>query len=199
VVLARRAKRENHPHLFSGATLIASGMMYLRLAALLGLFNWNLLLTLGLPFGVLAALAVGVGWLWSRRPDPKSGEVNREYQPRNPLELRAALVFALLFLAMVVVTHLVVVHLGKAGVYGLAALMGVSDVDPFIMGMTQSAGSITPLSVAAAAIVIAASSNNVVKGIYAYALSDRKTGVQSFAFLAGLALLGLVPLVWLAA
>jgi hypothetical protein len=39
----------------------------------------------------------------------------------------------------------------------------------------------------------------VAKGIYAYALSDRKTGVQSLALLAGLALLGLAPLMWLAA
>jgi uncharacterized membrane protein (DUF4010 family) len=83
-------------------------------------------------------------------------------------------------------------------VYVLAGVMGVSDVDPFIMGMTQAAGSMTPLSVAAAAIVIAASSNNVAKGIYAYALSGRATGVQSSALLVGLALLGLVPLVWLA-
>jgi uncharacterized membrane protein (DUF4010 family) len=202
VALARRARYENHPHLFSGATLIASGVMYLRLAALLGLFNHSLLLTLGLPFTVLAGVAVGAGWLWSRRPDPNPGEIKREFEPNNPLELRAALLFALSFLAILIVTHLVVVHLGTTGVYVLAALMGVSDVDPFIMGMTQSAGSITPVSVAAAAIVIAATGNNVAKGIYAYALSDRKTGVQSLVLLAGLALLGLAPLIsliWLAA
>jgi uncharacterized membrane protein (DUF4010 family) len=197
VVLARRARAENHPHLFSGATLIASGMMYLRLVALLGLFNRSLLLALGLPFAALAGVAVGVGWLWSRRPDHNPSEVEREYEPKNPLELRAALLFALLFLGMLIVTHLAVVYLGKAGVYTLAGLMGVVDVDPFIMGMTQSPSS--ALSVAAVAIVIAASSNNVAKGIYAYALSGRKTGVQSLSLLIGLALLGLVPLVWLAA
>ena len=39
VVLARRAARENRPHLFAGGTLIASGMMYVRLAGLVTLFN----------------------------------------------------------------------------------------------------------------------------------------------------------------
>jgi uncharacterized membrane protein (DUF4010 family) len=197
VVLARRARAENHPHLFSGATLIASGMMYLRLTALLGLFNRSLLLKLGLPFAVLAVVAIGAGWLWSRRPDPDLGEVERKYEPKNPLEMRAAMLFALLFVGMLIVTHLVIVHLGKAGVYALAGLMGVVDVDPFIMGMTQSASS--ELSVAAAAIVIAAASNNVAKGVYAYVLSGRKTGILSLTLLVVLALLGLVPLVWLAA
>ncbi len=75
--------------------------------------------------------------------------------------------------------------------------MGVTDVDPFIMGMTQAAGTLTPLKVAAAAVPIAAASNNLVKGIYAYSLADRKTGLQSLALLTALGALGLVPLVWL--
>ena len=76
--------------------------------------------------------------MWSRVPDAKAGDVEREFEPKNPLELRAALGFAVLFVTMLVATHLVVTYLGKAGVYSLAALMGVTDVDPFIMGMTQA-------------------------------------------------------------
>jgi len=112
--------------------------------------------------------------------------------------LRAAFFFAVLFLAMLVATHLAVTYLGKAGVYTLGALMGVTDVDPFIMGMTQAAGQTTAVTVAAAGILIAAASNNLVKGIYAYCLSDRKTGIQSLSLLAGLAAAGLAPLLLLA-
>jgi len=92
----------------------------------------------------------------------------------------------------------VVTYLGRTGVYTLAALMGVTDVDPFIMGMTQSAGGVTSLKVASAAILIAAASNNLVKGIYAYVWSDRQTGVASLSLLGGLTLAGLSPLLWLA-
>jgi uncharacterized membrane protein (DUF4010 family) len=198
VALARRAAREQHCHLFAGGTLIASGVMYVRLIALVGLFNRNLLSVLGLPFAVLSLLALGAGWLWSRLPDPDPGEVKQEYQPSNPLELRAAFLFALLFLAMLAATRLAAVYLGKAGVYSLAAIMGVTDVDPFIMGMTQAAGSVTPVSAAAIGILIAAASNNIAKGIYAYMLADRQTGRQSLSLLVALAVLGLAPLLWLA-
>jgi uncharacterized membrane protein (DUF4010 family) len=196
IVLARRAARENRPHLFAGATLIASGMMYFRLTVLLAIFNHNLLMLLWPSFAALAGLAIAAGWLWTRRPDSASAPIHPEYQAKNPLEFRAAFLFGILFLGMVIVTHYALVYLGKAGLYSLAAVMGVVDVDPFILGMTQSTGPATPAAVAAAAILIAAASNNLVKGIYASAFSDRKTGVQSLALLAGLAALGLGPLLW---
>jgi uncharacterized membrane protein (DUF4010 family) len=98
---------------------------------------------------------------------------------------------------MLVATQLAVTYLGHAGVNILAAVMGVTDVDPFIMGMTQAAGTITPLKVAAAAVMIAAASNNLIKGIYSYSLADRQTGIRSLCLLAALAAAGLVPLLWL--
>jgi uncharacterized membrane protein (DUF4010 family) len=196
VVMAKRAKRENHPHLFSGGILIACGMMYLRLTALLALFNRQLLAALIVPFLVLAVASLLIGWLWSRRADDSTEEVKREYEPRNPLELLTAFMFAGLFLVMLIVTQLAVTYLGKGGVDILAAIMGVSDVDPFIMGLTQAAGKLTPVNVAAGAILIAAASNNAAKGIYSYSLADRKTGRMGLLFLLGLAAAGLIPLIW---
>jgi uncharacterized membrane protein (DUF4010 family) len=196
VALARRSMHEEQPHLFAGGILIASGMMYLRLAILLALFNRELMNRLALPFVVLAGLAIGVGWLWSRRGDASALKVIREFEPKNPLEISAALLFALLFVALLVATHLAIEYMGEAGVYTLATIMGVTDVDPFIMGLTQAAPTLTPLQVATSGILVAASSNNVVKGIYAFALSSRQTGIQSLCFLLGFAVFGLIPLLW---
>jgi uncharacterized membrane protein (DUF4010 family) len=197
VVMARKAAREEHPNLFSGGILMASGVMYLRLVVLLGLFNRKLMVVLMPEFLTLAGLGLAFGWIWSRRPDASVAQVKREFVPRNPLELRAAFFFAFLFLAMLTCTQLAVVYLGRAGVNTLAAIMGVTDVDPFILGMTQSAGTTTPLKLAAAAVLIAAASNNFVKGTYAYFIADRKTGIRSICLLAALAALGLAPLIWI--
>jgi uncharacterized membrane protein (DUF4010 family) len=197
VVIAKRAKREQHPHLFAGGILIACGMMYLRLAALLALFNRQLMAELLVPFVVLAGAALLTGWLWSRRKDAGTEDVQREHDPKNPLELLTAFMFAALFLAMLIITQLAVTYLGRGGVDTLAAIMGIADVDPFILGLTQAVGTLTPVKVAAGAILIAAASNNAAKGIYAYSLADKKTGLQALLFLVGLAAAGLIPLIWL--
>ena len=198
VVMARQAKTEDHPHLFSGGILMASGVMYLRLAVLLALFNRQLMALLLIPFAALASAAILFGWLWTRRSDKAAAQsIQQKQEPKNPLELTTAFLFALLFLAMLVITQLAVQYLGRAGVDTLAAIMGVSDVDPFIMGLTQAAGSMTPVKVAAGAIAIAAASNNIIKGVYACSLADRKTGLQSLIFLVTLAAGGIVLLIWL--
>jgi uncharacterized membrane protein (DUF4010 family) len=196
IVFSRRAAQDPNPHLYAGGILIASGMMYLRLAALLALFNQSLMRLLAPAFIVLGVIALGAGWLWSARGDASAGGTPREFETKNPLEIGAALVFAVIYLAMLVATHYAVTYLGNTGVYSLAAVMGVTDVDPFIMGITQAAGTVTPLGVGASSIAIAAASNNLVKGIYAYSLAPRAVGVQSLVLLAALAALGLVPLVW---
>jgi len=197
VVLARQGKASGQPHLFSGGILMASGVMYLRLAILLALFNRQLMALLLTPFLVLSVVAVVVGWLWTRRTDKNARGVQQQQEPKNPLELTTAFLFALLFLVMLVATQLAVKYLGQAGIDTLAAIMGVTDVDPFIMGLTQAAGTVTPAQVAAVAIMIAASSNNVVKGIYAYSLGGKETGRPSLVMLVALALAGLTPILWL--
>ena len=196
VVLAKQGAREHRPHAISGGILGASGMMYLRLAALVGLFNRELLFKLGPSFCLLGLAAVLGGWLWSRREDRAVEQVHQIEATKNPLELKAAFLFAAIFLGMLLVTHLAVTHLGTGGVYSLAAIMGLSDVDPFIMGMTQTAANSTPVHVASIAILIAASSNNIIKGFYARFFSESQTGRWSLVMLVVLALLGLIPAWW---
>ena len=196
VVLGKQAREEHaSPHLSAGAILMASGMMYLKLAVLVGVFNRELVESVGAPLVVLATIGLAVGWLWSRIPDVLPQEA-KSYVPRNPLELWAALLFGGLFIAMLVLTRLTLLHLGKGGVFALAGLMGLSNIDPFVLSLTQSAGTIASISVASSAIVIAAASNSVVKGLYALGFADRRSGKQAFWLLLSFSVVGCLPLLW---
>lgn len=196
VALAKKASLQRAAHLFSGGILIASAMMYLRVTALVTLFNRSLAHKLAVPLLVLGCVAGVAGWCWAHLQQDKPTETSSEFQPKNPLELRSAILFAVLFLGVLVVSRLVLTHFGNTGIFGLAILLGLIDVDAFILGMTQSAGALTPGPLAASSILIAIASNNVAKGFYAYAFADRRTGLQSLALLAGMAALSLIPL-WL--
>ena len=194
VVLGRRSRRDSRPHLLAGSMLLAAGMTYLRVTVLLALFSRDLLALLGGSFLVLGCAALVGGWVWSRRPDGAGGDLEREHVARNPLELRSAFVFAGVFVAILIATRLVLDRFGSPGIYVLAVLVSPSYIDPFILSLAQSAGAVTPVAMAAGAIVVAAAANNVVKAIYALGFSDRPTGREGMAILLTYAALALLPL-----
>jgi uncharacterized membrane protein (DUF4010 family) len=183
---------------YIGAIIMASGIMYFRLGLLINIFNPNLANQLILPFILLAITGVTGGFLiLSRVNHPiKPNEVKPSHPKGNPLELKAAFSFALLFVIVAIITHYTITYLGNRGVYTLAGIMGITDVDPFILGLTQSAGKSVSISVASISILIAASSNNIVKGFYAVIFGDRQTGRQSCYWLLLFSFLGLIPLWW---
>jgi uncharacterized membrane protein (DUF4010 family) len=198
VVMARHAREAKAPHCYSGAILLTSGVMYFRFLALIAFFNTELMRRLMLPFLILGAIGVAGGWAWSKLPDGGEKGAETGQLSKNPLELTSAFSLAIVFVAMLAAMNYALVHLGRGGIYALAVLSGVAPVDPFIMGLTQTAGKLTSLGLAATGVVVAAASNNFAKALIALVLADPKTGRQSLILLLGLTALGLVPLFWVA-
>ena len=197
IVLARRSKDEVMPRYFAGSILTASGIMYIRIFLLIFVFNASLAMKLFWPSVILFVIGVASGILWTRLPDPDRHEIERKYAPKNPLALRSALFFAMVFLVVLIVTELVVKFVSAQLIYPLAAIMGLSDVDPFIMSLTQTGGKALTLDTAARAVIIATSSNNVIKGVYASIFGEKRTGNQAFYLLLGLALIGMAFLMFI--
>jgi uncharacterized membrane protein (DUF4010 family) len=172
--------------------------MYFRFLALIAFFNTGLMHRLLWPFLILGTIGVAGGWAWSNLPDEGKIADGTAYRTKNPLELASAFSLAIVFVAMLVATNAALVHFGRTGMYGLAVLSGLAPVDPFVMGLTQSAGKLISPGLAAAGVVVAAASNNFAKAIIALVLADSKTGRQSLVLLLSLTALGLLPLLWVA-
>ena len=194
IVLARRSNNVEQPRLFSGAILMASGVMYFRLIILLGFFNHELLSQLAPPFLLLSAGAILFGFLWAKSGNHVNSTLGDATSIKNPLEFSAALLFGSVFVAMLIATQYAVQYFGDKGLYTLAGIMGLADIDPFVMSLTQNTASIGSLSVTANAILIAAAGNNMMKGIYAFFLSSKNSRIQSGLLLILLAGFGLLPI-----
>jgi len=187
VVLARQSKTGNHPDLaYAGAIVAATGVMYIRLWILVYLFAPVLARELVVLFGGLAATALIIGFVLTRIAGNSVPDGDDDKPPANPLEISSAFTFAGIFLIVLVATRMVADHFGGTGVLVMAVIMGAADVDPFILGLTQHAGGSLALETAALAVILAAATNNIMKGVYAFAFGSRVTGRTSLLALLGL-------------
>jgi uncharacterized membrane protein (DUF4010 family) len=171
--------------------------MYFRFLALIGIFSRELMVRLLIPFLVLGAVGVMGGWVWSSLADPPKTETKIAASTKNPLELSSAFLLGLVFIVVLVATNFAMAHLGSGGIYAMAVISGLAPVDPFIMGLTQTAGKMTSMGLAVAGVMVAAASNNFAKAFIALSLADPKTGRQSLILMLGLTALGLLPLLWI--
>jgi len=110
--------------------------------------------------------------------------------PINPLELTAALIFAGLFVVISLASAWARTQFGEGGLFALAAIVGTTDIDPFVLNI--AAGGVAPFSpnVGVAAILIAASTNNLTKAVYAAGFGGGRVAAGSASALGLLALAG---------
>ena len=192
IVLARQAKADDklRPQSQVGITL-ATGVMYLRILAIVAIFNLALAYRLAVPLAALSIAALLICVLQYSFSSPFS-KAERLSLAQNPLELGAAAIFAVLFIFTSLLSAWVSVQFGVTGVYSLAAIIGFTDIDPFVLNLAQGGTSRVPSEAIAPAILIATSSNNLLKAGYAALFAGGWATAQSGAalgFLAGAGIL----------
>jgi uncharacterized membrane protein (DUF4010 family) len=191
VVLARRARTEQSAsRQTQTGVILATTVMYLRLLVIIAVFDPPLARALAPPLLALAAmgLLMSAGWYWIGRSGRDSAVATPA--PPNPLELGAAVTFAGLFVAISIASSWVVARFGTAGIYVLAAIVGVSDIDPFVLSLAQHGAGTVSVHAGMVAILLAASSNNVLKAAYAAAYAGGRRLLGSVVALLGLAVAG---------
>lgn len=195
VVLARQAKAEPAARRQAQAGItLATAIMYLRILAVIAVFNLGLARQLALPLCglALAGLLICALQFWSARPKPGDLEARTMSAPvtRNPLEFGSAVVFAVLFIVTSLLAAEATADFGTTGIYTLAAIVGISDIDPFVLNLAQGGTANLPNAALVAAILIAASSNNILKALYAAVFAGGKATAGSAAALILLAAAG---------
>ncbi len=194
VILARREKKEGTGLQSVSAIMLANGMMYLRVLVLAYLFNQSIGRMLTIPFLLMFGVAFGLSKFIVRKqksnlvPLPADSEKPTE---KNPLELRTATIFGILFVAFALVTESVMKHYGSGGVTGLAFVVGIFDVDPFLLYLLQQKSGILSMTIVLA-IINATNSNNIMKMVYAVSLSSKESKKPLSLCFAGLIFAGLL-------
>jgi uncharacterized membrane protein (DUF4010 family) len=194
VTLARRQRQAGAVQTdIAVGIIVASAMMYLRIDVVVAIFNPSLARLLLGPLLVLFALAVLIAsWQWRHRQRSTASPVGMaQVTASNPLQLGTALTFALLFVVVALASAWVSANFGRSGVYGLAAITGTTDINPFVLNLAQGGVSALPLPALATAILIAVASNNILNGAYALLFGGLRACLRPALVLFGLGAAGL--------
>lgn len=187
VTLSMAARAKEDPSVRQACTLavlLASSIMPARILIAVAIVYPPLVSSLAFPLGgMIAGAAVAAAFLYleTRKAPPTTA---RAIAVRNPFELATAIKFGVFFAAVMVISKAANDYFGEQGTYLAGLLAGTTDVDAISLSMAELARQGLPLEVSATAILLAASSNTLVKAGLALG-----AGGAAFAYRVALGLL----------
>jgi uncharacterized membrane protein (DUF4010 family) len=177
LTLSRRARQE--PELVDAAaagTLAACGVMFLRMTVIVMSLQPALGRALAAPLVASGVTLLGLGLLqWRRRP-PSAPPAAATDQVA-PFDLSVAVGFGAFLGLMTVLSRAAHDWFGDGGLYGLALLSGLADVDAIVISVSRMHGSNgLPVAAAGLAMGLAAASNMVTKAVMAWVTGNPALG-----------------------
>jgi uncharacterized membrane protein (DUF4010 family) len=151
-------------HSYAGGIAVACTIMYLRVWVEAFVVDPSLSVRLALPY--LLATGTGLLYVWYlyRRAETANIAFHNPAIEKNPLQLSEAVKFGLLFGVVYGAIAFVQGRYGDIGVYVVAFLSGITDVDAITLSLSQMAGEGRVEAFAAVVgIVIASVTNSLVK------------------------------------
>jgi uncharacterized membrane protein (DUF4010 family) len=138
--------------------------MFVRVLVLVAVVNRPLLAPLLIPFLAMAAMVGAFAAFFYYRGGSANTHMSAkgEVAVKNPFSLTAAAKFGALFAVVLLAVKIVEETLPPSGLYAVAALSGLVDVDAITLSMAELAQS-GQIRTAVIAITIAALSNTLVK------------------------------------
>jgi uncharacterized membrane protein (DUF4010 family) len=148
-----------HGRLLAAGVLGANVMLFPRVLVVTAVLAPALAWSMWPAF--LAPMAIGL--LLLARDVSATDAPTDAPEDKNPLQLGAALQMVVVFQIVLFVVAFAESRFGAAGLYGSAAILGLTDVDALTLSMSQRATAGTPLEVATTALTIGIIANTVVK------------------------------------
>ncbi|HEX7184607.1 MAG TPA: DUF4010 domain-containing protein, partial [Thermoanaerobaculia bacterium] len=174
--------------------MIASTVVFGRVLVEIAAVAPRQLVAMGPPIGAMLGVAVLISigaWFLGRDSEAEPPK------PENPAELKSALVFGVLYAAVLLAVAFARDRFGTAGLYAVAGISGLTDVDAITLSTSRlvDGGGVDPRT-GWRAILLAALSNLVFKAGIVAALGSRGL-FGRIALLFGLAILGGAAIWWL--
>ena len=195
IILAKKSKEELDDINIISGIFAATGMMYIRILILAWIFNSEVAVLLLPYFLIFIAVTGGLIAIQQIKKTTSSNAILKVNDTHNPLEFKTALVFGLLFGFFAVLTNVVVTNYGSLGVNILSFIVGVTDIDPYILNLFQKVEGNLQVSTIVTATIIATASNNLIKMIYTVILGKsilRKKIVLGFSILVVISILSAI-------
>lgn len=140
---------------------LASSMMLVRAGLEIWVINPEFTRPFILP--ILVGSLIGYGYIGVLYVTSKHENIPQNIELTNPFSLKEALMMGLLFGITLALIELANRYLGDSGVYAVAAVSGMTDVDAIILSLSSLAKNGISATTAYYAILIAILSNTVAK------------------------------------
>jgi uncharacterized membrane protein (DUF4010 family) len=173
---ARLAREHSEStRLLAGGILLAGVTMLVRIVVLAGALKAELLPMILWPVMAAAAvLLVATGILLRKREG--GAPQHPQLQIKNPFDLVTVLQLAALIAVILLLAKAAASQAGHAGLFLVAGVSAIADVDALTLSMARLAGGQVGVSDAAAAILIAASVNTASKAAIAAFVGGTRIG-----------------------
>lgn len=155
-----------------GGIAASSAVMYVRVIVVVGIFNQSLLSGITVPL-ILMAVTSAIGSLVMFKIAGKK-DTTATIEISNPCDISSALKFGLLLGVIVLAVHYARQWLGDMGVYAIAAISGIVDVDAISLSMAEQSMHGLGSQIAIGGIIIAVAVNTVVKVMFVASIAGKK-------------------------
>ncbi len=177
-LLAKRSRTAgDQAGVYSAGILLSTVMMLSRVLVFMVLFNRAMAWAMIPYFGAIIGGSVLIAYLIYRVGGKESvpETEHQEVAKQNPLEFKMALIFAGVYIVFSFLTDYTIKTYGSQGLPVLSFIVGLSDIDPFLINLFQNKTEILPMGVVMLSTWQTITANNLLKMTYALVLSGAST------------------------